>query len=239
MLHPRNSPAPRRKLDHLILTGVGAECFYLAGRTAIVLVFEDAVVKEWALTIWRIPFIFIYARLFDLSPGAEGREKFPSHPLLWLSIALACTAGPAAWHEYSFDSLTLLFMATTPVVALREELFYRCLLVGSLGRIWNPAGAIGLSTLAYTVMHVGTQPMNTLTISALAALGTLLAVLYQRTGSLLLVVAVHIAFNWLTEIPHRFFFDPSLIVAGNVAALVGGITWWLRTRSSNDPIRKR
>lgn len=75
------------------------------------------------------------------------------------------------------------------LVPIGEEMFFRGFLYGTLRR-WGVAAAAGLSALLFAAVHQ--QVVHFLPI---ALLGVILAVLYERTGSLLPAMIVHAANN--------------------------------------------
>lgn len=74
------------------------------------------------------------------------------------------------------------------VAPLTEELFFRGFLFGGLRRRGLAVAAI-VSGLAFGLAHVGGSPIGF--IVPLAALGIILALLYERTGSLYPPIALH------------------------------------------------
>lgn len=217
-----------RPLIHLAIA-LAAECVYLIGRAFILPVFESDVARELAITSWRVPFVLLYAWLFFVGMGGKATEKrgVPSHLLLWGAVFLAFVAGPPAWGPPPpFDLSDSVFLLTAPIVAMREELFLRAILQNALERAIHPLLAVLATVLLFVGFHVGMQPMNAYTVSALAALGLLCGVIYQRTHSLWLVVLVHTAYDCLPQLPQLGSFAPTMVLLGNVMAFLAGIIWW-------------
>jgi membrane protease YdiL (CAAX protease family) len=77
---------------------------------------------------------------------------------------------------------------TTVMAPLAEELFFRGFLYGGLRRYGVPIAAI-VSGLLFGAVHIGGSPIGFLV--PLAALGIILALLYERTGSLYPPIALH------------------------------------------------
>jgi membrane protease YdiL (CAAX protease family) len=162
------------------------------------------------------------------------KEVAYSHPILLASMSLALVTGPPAWRSEGIDWLTMIFVVTAPVAALREELFYRAILQRGLERTFRPITAIFLSMLAFVASHIGAQPMNAYTISAIAAFGTLVGTIYHQTRNLALIVLFHILFNLLVALPQRAIGEAIWILLGNVAVFVGALTWWVRAQYSSS-----
>lgn len=77
---------------------------------------------------------------------------------------------------------------TTVMAPLAEELFFRGFLYGGLRKYGVPIAAI-VSGLLFGAVHIGGSPIGFLV--PLAALGIILALLYERTGSLYPPIALH------------------------------------------------
>lgn len=120
---------------------------------------------------------------------------------------------------------------TTPIAALREELFYRAILLGSLERAMHPVAAILLAALLFVLSHIGAQPFTLLTISSLAVLGVMLGVVYQRTRILWLVVCIHSVFNVAILLIQVDTYQPFLAFTANSLAILAVLGWWSLDRS--------
>ena len=77
---------------------------------------------------------------------------------------------------------------TTIMAPLAEELFFRGFLYGGLRRYGVPIAAV-VSGLVFGGVHIGGSPIGFLV--PLAVLGIILALLYERTGSLYPPIALH------------------------------------------------
>jgi membrane protease YdiL (CAAX protease family) len=161
---------------------------------------------------------------------ASGRWRaIGRSPLIIAAIVLLLCVSPFSWPPVSGDILVVaVFFATTPVVALREELAYRVLMAGSLSRLASPAIALSVSTIAFVAYHTGSQPMNLLPISAMAALGILLGVLYFRTGSWVAITVLHALVDWLVLVPRDWSPLNGLVLLGNLAMAGLALAWWRR-----------
>lgn len=119
--------------------------------------------------------------------------------LLWLVITLAGAAGiepqVEAIHELLFLEERLGTLALTVVLAclvgpVAEELLFRGVVFGLLRRYSSRGIAILASSALFAALHT-----NLIGFFPIVALGGLLAVLYERSGSLAGPIAVHIAHN--------------------------------------------
>jgi hypothetical protein len=133
-----------------------AEFMYLIGRSALISAIESEFYLELVRTIWRLLFIVIYLWLFsDTVLGRRDRRPLPRHPLLIASVLISVATiplvhqgSPFAWHLAALDVVAI------PIVAMREELFYRGILQtalekGSSSRLGDP----GCCALLCPVAH--------------------------------------------------------------------------------------
>jgi membrane protease YdiL (CAAX protease family) len=120
----------------------------------------------------------------------------------------------------------LVFAFTTPIVALREELFYRVILQGALERLIQPVMAILVSAALFVPYHIGMEPMNVPTVSHIISCGVLLGVIYQRTRNLWTVVIVHTILDWVVLGPPFQLVQPSTVLIANILVLLGALIWW-------------
>ena len=125
---------------------------------------------------WLFLLLFLVvegARAFGLKPPIEPIQRliFQEHRpvILVLTVVLACVIGPLA-----------------------EELFFRGVVYTAIRQRASRLVAMLASGAAFSILH--TNPVGFLPIMAL---GCLLAYLYERTGSLVSPLAVHIVHNTL------------------------------------------
>ena len=137
-----------------------------------------AYVAVWPLCFAALHLTVFVARL--IAPGFEPQEHATIRTLL------SGEAGTIA---------TLLTVGGALIVApISEELFFRGLFQPLLAKASHPRVAVILSGLAFGAFHVPLYHA----MPALAVFGIALGYLYARTGSLLLVILLHIVFNGKT-----------------------------------------
>lgn len=91
---------------------------------------------------------------------------------------------PATWE------IVTMIIAAGILIPIAEEILYRGILYRFAGRYLGLAGAAILSSLVWAVMH-GTGAL----ILPLSAVGILLVLLYESTGTLWAPIAAHVGFN--------------------------------------------
>ena len=123
---------------------------------------------------WLLLLLFLVtelARLFGFQPPLEPIHQLIFHEqrtlVLGLTMVLACLVGPAA-----------------------EEMFFRGVVYAVIRRYASRGLGIFVSGCLFALIHT-----NVLGFLPIMALGCLLAYLYERTGSLISPIAVHIFHN--------------------------------------------
>ncbi|HZL99878.1 MAG TPA: type II CAAX endopeptidase family protein [Planctomycetota bacterium] len=91
-------------------------------------------------------------------------------------------------------SSPLIWAVMVLVLPACEELLFRGALYGGLRRLLHPAAAIGASALLFAFAHGNAVSL----LLPVTALGVVLALLYERTGSLTTPVLFHALHNGLT-----------------------------------------
>jgi membrane protease YdiL (CAAX protease family) len=224
-----------RKIGVALAIAAAAEVAYIAGRSFITHAFADRITAELTLTAWRLFSLGVCAWLFFDVVRARPWRGLPWHPVLATAIASDLLAMHlAGCGTYGDWTVRLVFAATTPIVAMREELFYRGILQNALERRVHPITAVLISTTAFVLYHIGMQPMNFYTVIGLASGGFMLGVIYQRTRNLWIVVALHTVFDLIMVLPPRAAFVPVIGLAGNLITLGGMVTWWSLDRKGES-----
>jgi membrane protease YdiL (CAAX protease family) len=118
-------------------------------------------------------------------------------------------------------------VAAVLLAPVAEELLFRGLLYRALRRRRSVAAAAILSSLAFAVIHADVAASAPLALLNLALLGALWAVIYERTGSLIVPIVAHAVFNLLTLLQVLLLARLGLLgTAPAVAALVPSLVSW-------------
>lgn len=120
-----------------------------------------------------------------------------------LDLMAAAGVGPGQNEVISPGHPPIYFLAMVPlsvlVVGPAEELLFRGVVQGLLRRAWSAAWAIAIASLLFGLVHypaVSGTVVDRLAYVALAAvLGSLLGVLYERTGNLAVPAFAHGGYN--------------------------------------------
>jgi len=184
--------------------------------------------QELIWTAWRLPFAALYLWLFFTEARAAGvRRSMPWHPLLLGVLAFDLVSLPFAGGNLGLDAgCRMVFVLTTPVVALREELIYRVIVQSALERIFAAPVAILVATFVFVVSHIGAQPMTLMSVMSLAAGGVALGAIYQRTRNLWVVVFLHCLYDVIALVPSAPSTAPGWNVLANLLTMLGVMVWW-------------
>ncbi|ELZ96494.1 hypothetical protein C440_05083 [Haloferax mucosum ATCC BAA-1512] len=90
-----------------------------------------------------------------------------------------------------------LTVVTIVLVGPMEELIFRGIVFGELRRLWGPVPGIVLSSLVFASIHLWSFSGDGMYVSLglVFVLGGVLAVLYEKSGNLLVAAVVHGLFN--------------------------------------------
>ena len=203
---------------------LSAELVYLAGRTWLLRHWPAGVAQELAWSAWRLPFVAIYLALFRELIFAAPPRPMPRHPLLIAAIALACVAipldpRPADW------SYRLVLAFTSPIVGVREELFYRGIVQGFLERAIGPLPALLIASAVFLAFHFGAQPFTPSSVAWIFAQGLVLGVIYQRTRNIWLVAALHAAVDFVIPLVPQLPVASAFAMAADALAIACALAW--------------
>lgn len=194
---------------------------------------SDPVERELAITAVRAATIPIHWALFrDFLRTPRPHVAPARDPLVALAIVLLLLA-PAltdAWNASVM--LKLVFALTSLVVGVREELVYRGILQGLLERRVRWEVALILSNVVFVVYHYGSLELTASRIATILLVGSAFGILYHATGSLVLVMAIHGAYDAVAALTPLM---PQPLPLGwgtalQAAAVVVLVLWVRRTR---------
>jgi uncharacterized protein len=122
-----------------------------------------------------------------------------------VSLLMRLTGSEQAPDQFLLDELTrggsstvLAFIAAVVLAPVAEELLFRGLLFNALLRRRSVHVAALVSSVVFAVVHVDVAVSQPLALVGLTLVGLALAYAYHRTGSLLVPIAGHAAFNGVT-----------------------------------------
>lgn len=157
-------------------------------------------------------------------------------PALMAILLLAC-ATPILIGGYNTPLSESIILAVTCVpVAMLEELFFRGIIQNLAVRRWGIVPGLALMTALFTAYHVGVIRADAFGYAQVILMGLILGVLYMKTGSIVLVIAVHTVYNALDSLPRLFpapdrMWGLALLVPASLLALV-----WLGSVSAPKSI---
>lgn len=187
---------------------------------------------EVAISACRVATIIVYWSLFrDLIQSRPKVSSSLRHPLLvgGVALALAIPFLFQGWSPGGGLGTALVFASTSAIVGLREELVYRAVLLNLLQPRLGIVGSLLCSTAVFVLYHYGALPITWLTITETTCMSLLLGLIYMRSGSLMLVAAIHALYDGI------WFFGPFLANPPQdewrplflLSALALGALWYL------------
>ncbi len=152
--------------------------------------------------------------------------------LLFLSV-------PVLTGSDKMGNLAILFAITAIPVGIKEEILFRGIVQNLLLEKLGAARAILLTSAVFTVWHIGVWAFDPFVYTQMFLAGLLLGAVYLRSGSLLLVIAIHALFDALYSLSP--FLSPPMnqnwgyLLLG--AAVCGAIYWSVRYRPAQTAIK--
>jgi membrane protease YdiL (CAAX protease family) len=141
-----------------------------------------------------VAFFVLFRHLLRTRPNTP---RTALHPPLLAAIAL-CLAVPLAVATSAAPlPVQLVFAATSLIVAAKEEVLYRGALQNLLEQRVGPWVAIAISNVIFVAYHYGTLPFTPLNTAEWFLAGVVLGALYLASGSLLVAISVHAAYDAL------------------------------------------
>jgi membrane protease YdiL (CAAX protease family) len=106
-------------------------------------------------------------------------------------------------------SMAIMFAVTSTPVALKEEFLFRGIVQNLLLEKFGLAKSVLLTSVIFTAWHIGVWGPSLWVFSQIFLASVLLGVIYVYSGSILLVIAIHAAYDAL------FSFTPLLAIPFN------------------------
>ena|SRR5882672_8749092 len=135
--------------------------------------------------------------------------------------------------------LAIVFAITAIPVGIKEEILFRGIVQNLLVERLGAAKAIVLTSAVFTVWHIGVWAFDPFVYTQMFLAGLLLGAVYLRSGSLLLVIAIHALFDALYSLS-PFLSAPISQNWGYAllsAAVVLAIYWSVRYRPAQTAIK--
>jgi membrane protease YdiL (CAAX protease family) len=159
--------------------------------------------RELWVTACRIATLVAYWLLFH----SVIRERVPTSAKLgtpWLLLGLApMFAVPLLFHGGlpADPGARVVYALTSVVVAAREEILYRGVLLNLMARALSPWRALVLSSSVFVVYHYGAQPLTPSGVVELFSWSCVLGIVYLRQGSLIPVIVIHALYDAAWSLP--------------------------------------
>ncbi|MBM3217412.1 MAG: CPBP family intramembrane metalloprotease [Candidatus Rokubacteria bacterium] len=198
------------------------------------------VASEFAVTAVRLMTIPIHWALFrDVVRSRAPRVVPTRHPLFVVGVALLLLAAavpeqpsPPKWSwQYA-----VVFVLTSIVIGVREELVYRGILQNLLERRLGWMSAVVVSNATFVIYHYGMFELTPPRVATILLVGGALGLVYSRTGSLGLPMAIHGAYDSVLAVQRIAprVVSPRFATILQLAALGVLVLWARRTTGSGD-----
>lgn len=149
----------------------------------------------------------------------------------WLVLSLFLfLAIPVLVGRYTLSApVALMFACTSLFVAIKEEFLFRGILQNLLDQKLGSLKAIFLTSIAFTVWHIGVWDFTVWVVGQIFFASVLLGVVYVYGGSIVAVIAIHTVYDAIFSftplvpqpLPENWGFLPLL-------AAMFALTYWAR-----------
>lgn len=117
------------------------------------------------------------------------------HPALWLALAVFMTI-PVLVGSYGLtQKVAVMFAVTSIAVAVKEEFLFRGIMQNLLAQKFGSMRAILITSIIFTLWHVGVWDPSVWTFGEIFLASLIIGLIYVRSGSMLLVIAVHAIYD--------------------------------------------
>jgi membrane protease YdiL (CAAX protease family) len=196
---------PRSTFEKLSAVFVVEVCYAVVTRVLVRPHF-DPIPAELYVTGCRLLTLPIYWALFSETVRSRSLQwRMLRRPLFGLGLAMSLLT-PVLVDDLALPSASakLVFVLTSPVVGLREEVVYRGIVQNSLERPLGWIGAIAVTSLLFSAYHVGGGAFGPVHFFIFFLAGGALGVMYRGSGSLWLVIGVHSLYDALSALSPIF-----------------------------------
>lgn len=114
-----------------------------------------------------------------------------------LLFAYATRGVDILWSSISFEPIIILFFLAFIFQAFGEEMLFRGYFMTSVARDYRPAVAVAVSSVAFSLMHLGNSGAGILSILNTFLMGFFLGAYVFKRGSIVGATAIHAAWNFV------------------------------------------
>ena len=207
-----NAPHKLGRTARLVIAIFVEAVYWFGTRQVLQYVSWDTYTAELLRTALRLgsaAAIFWLYRDLILSRLSDTREfrkaSVASALLLFMAV-------PLFLQHHSMPPAFAVFVGLTAVaVGVKEEFLFRGVIQNYLMKRLGFTKSVLLTSFLFAAWHFGVGPTSFLDYAHIFLASIVLGVLYVRTGSMLLVIVVHIAYDMLFSLPN--YFDASKAIA--------------------------
>lgn len=128
--------------------------------------------------------------------------------------------------SYMTPITRIVYAFTSIVVALKEEITFRALIQNLLAKRFGNLTAILITTVVFTVYHIGAVPLLWFAYAQVVIAGLFLGIVYARTQNLWLVVWLHTLYDAMWSVTPVL--SPPLPYSVGLAVLLSSLLFILK-----------
>jgi len=216
-----------------LLAVVLVELGYMTAARVIAATSTTIVEAEISRTPFRIAAAVLFWLLMrDVICAPQGQGNSVRQPYL-AAIIMFVLATPLLIGGYNQPFYESIVLAVTAIpVAFAEELFFRGILQNIAIKHWGIPLGLAVSVVLFVAFHAGVVRPDFFGYAQPALAGLVLGVIYLKTGSLSLLIAIHAIYDAMDSLP-RFFPAPDRIwgLALLIPAAVLALFWASNARA--------
>ena len=228
-------------LSAKVVAAVIIEIFYALFTRTWLRQYAQGIELELLISAFRVVTIIAYWFMFrSLILNRRTNTETLRHPfvLIAMAAALAIPFLFRGWSPGGGIGTAIVYVLTSILVGIREELLYRGVLFNLLEPRAGTIITVILSTVIFSAYHLGAVPLFPQVFAEIAILSVVLGLIYSRSRSLLAVMALHAAYDAI------WFLGPYLSsplsdiwrLAFLLTALLFAILW-MKNNQSGDQVK--
>ncbi len=152
---------------------------------------------DWTLSGFHARAWHPGALALGIAAGAGG-VALPGALLYWSGQLSVVSSTPGEWLPFALGTLGV-FAALAAV----EELAFRGYLFGLLADRWGGGIAVGVTSVAFALLHAFNPGATALSLLCVGAAGLFLGAVRLATGSVVAAWLAHVAINWVQAVVFR------------------------------------
>lgn len=185
------------KTTDIIAIVIATEVFFMIATRLVLRHYPwDSMEAELIRTTLRLGTAYIYWRLCRTYIYSRVPDSQTLHSAVFGCSLLLLLSVPALSVNLNLPTnMAILFSVTSLAVAIKEEFLFRGIIQNLLETRFSPTKSIVLANLLFAAFHIGVVASEYWVFSAIFLIGLMLSLIYARSGSIVVVIVIHAAYD--------------------------------------------